>query len=82
MSTQGSGTRKFCLALDNPEFTIGVEEEYQIVNPLTRELQSRAERILPGAQDRIGEAAQPELFLSQIEIATPICCTLPDVRAA
>src|ERR1051325_9079926 len=80
-NTQDSGREKFCLAHDNQEFTVGVEEEYQIVNPLTRELRSRAERILPGAQDRIGDAAQPELFLSQIEIATPICRTLADVRA-
>jgi glutamate---cysteine ligase / carboxylate-amine ligase len=26
-------------------FTIGVEEEYQIINPITRELRSRATRI-------------------------------------
>ncbi|HEX8089212.1 MAG TPA: glutamate-cysteine ligase family protein, partial [Blastocatellia bacterium] len=63
------------------EFTIGVEEEYQIINPITRELRARAQRILPEARQAVGEEAQPELFLSQIEIATPICRTLADVRA-
>lgn len=63
-------------------FTIGVEEEYQIVDPATRQLQSRADRILPKAQRATSkEEVQPELLLSQIETATPICETLAEVRA-
>ncbi|HVF51153.1 MAG TPA: carboxylate-amine ligase [Pyrinomonadaceae bacterium] len=62
-------------------FTIGVEEEYQIIHPETRELRSRQETILPRAERSLGEQVQPELFLSQIEIGTPICQTLADVRA-
>jgi carboxylate-amine ligase len=63
------------------EFTIGVEEEYQIVSPETRELHSRGARILLRAQDAVGEQAQSELYLSQIEIGTPICRSLAEVRA-
>ena len=63
------------------EFTIGVEEEYQIINPATRELRSRVERILPLAQKTLGEQVQPEAQRSQIEIGTPICKTLADVRS-
>lgn len=63
------------------EFTIGVEEEYQIVDPQTRHLRSRAGRILPQAQQAVGEQAQPEFYLSQIEIGTPICRTLAEARA-
>ncbi len=63
------------------EFTIGVEEEYQIVHPLTRELRSRSGRILPAARASLGEEVQPELYLSQIEIGTPVCHTLAEVRA-
>ena len=62
------------------DFTIGVEEEYQIIHPETRELRSRQERILPGAERAVGDRVQPELYLSQIEIGTPICHTLADVR--
>src|SRR4051812_32041430 len=62
------------------DFTIGVEEEYQIVNPETRELRQRAGRILPRAQKTMGDDVSNELFLSQIEIGTPICRTLADVR--
>ena len=63
------------------DFTIGVEEEYQIINPTTRELCSRVQQILPIAQKALGDKVQPEAQLSQIEIGTPVCRTLADVRA-
>jgi carboxylate-amine ligase len=62
------------------DFTIGVEEEYQIINRQTRELHSRSERILLSAQEVVGEQVTPELYLSQIEIGTPICHALAEVR--
>lgn len=63
------------------EFTIGVEEEFQIIDPVTRELRSQAERILAGTQQSLGEEVQPEVQLSQIETVSPVCRTLADVRA-
>ncbi|HEX8706794.1 MAG TPA: carboxylate-amine ligase [Pyrinomonadaceae bacterium] len=63
------------------DFTIGVEEEYQIIDPRSRELESRSGRILPGAREAVGENVTPELYLSQIEIGTPICRSLGQVRA-
>ncbi|TMC22353.1 MAG: carboxylate-amine ligase [Chloroflexi bacterium] len=62
-------------------FTIGVEEEYQIIHPATDELSSSSSSVLPIAQQSLGEKAQQELQLSQVEAATPICQTLEDVRA-
>lgn len=62
-------------------FTLGVEEEYQIVSADTRALRPRAARVLKGAQGELGDEVQNELYLSQIEIATPVCQTLADVRA-
>ena len=62
-------------------FTIGVEEEYQIVNPASRELQPRAGRILPEAEKKVGDNVTPELYLSQIEIGTPVCRSLSEARA-
>jgi glutamate---cysteine ligase / carboxylate-amine ligase len=61
-------------------FSMGVEEEYQIINPSNRELYARAEEILPIAQQTLGDEVQPELKRSQIEIATPVCQTLAEVR--
>ncbi len=62
------------------EFTIGVEEEYQIIHPETRELRSRAQSILTEAREAVGDLVTPELYLSQIEIGTPVCRTLTGVR--
>lgn len=62
------------------DFTIGVEEEYQIIDPETRELRSRVQQILPIAQDALGKEVQPEVQRSQIEIGTPVCKTLDEVR--
>lgn len=63
------------------DFTIGVEEEFQIIHPETRELRQRAARILPDAQQGLGDEVTNELFLSQIEVDTRVCRTLSDVRA-
>jgi glutamate---cysteine ligase / carboxylate-amine ligase len=61
-------------------FTLGVEEEYQIVHPVTRALRPRGIRVLHEAEPVLHEEVQTELRLSQIEMATPICRTLEDVR--
>ncbi len=61
--------------------SIGVEEEYQIVDPATRHLRQRAGRVLHDAQGAIGDEVTNELFLSQIEVGTPVCLTLAEVRA-
>ena len=61
--------------------TLGVEEEYQIINPTTRELRSRAGRVVPLAQETLGDEVTNELYLSQIEVGTPVCRTLGEARA-
>lgn len=63
-----------------PSWTIGVEEEFQIIDRETRALLPHGQRILSDVQHEVGEQAQPELFLSQIETGTPICGTLAEVR--
>jgi carboxylate-amine ligase len=63
-----------------PPFTIGVEEEFQIVDLGTRELKSHARRILPQAQREVGGSATGELFQSQLETGTSVCSGAQDVR--
>jgi carboxylate-amine ligase len=67
------------MSLQTDAFTMGVEEEYQIIDPHTHELSQSADIVLSQAQDLLGDAVQYEMILSQIEIATPICHTLTDV---
>jgi carboxylate-amine ligase len=61
-------------------FTIGVEEEYLIVDPITRAFRTDALPLLGRARHTLGEQVQPEAQLSQLEIATSVCATLTDVR--
>lgn len=67
----------------NDLFTIGVEEEYQVIDPKTRKLCPKAHQILPLAQEDCQEATvQLEFRQSQIEVATPVCHSLAEVRTA
>lgn len=61
--------------------SIGIEEEYQVIDAQTRALRPRGTGILHRAEATLGEAVQPELFLSQVEIATPAVATLDEARA-
>jgi carboxylate-amine ligase len=63
-----------------PPFTVGVEEEYMLLDPESFELAPAAERML--AAEREGEFADrisPELFASLVEFHTPVCATIADV---
>jgi carboxylate-amine ligase len=62
------------------QLTIGVEEEYQLVDADTFALVPAVERVLPRATAALGDEVQPELNQSQIEIGTPVCTTLDEVR--
>jgi len=60
--------------------TVGVEEEYGLVNADTRELMPVAKQVRARAERSLGEDVQPEFKASQIEMATPVCQTLDDVE--
>ena len=63
-----------------PSLTIGIEEEYQIIDPVTRELRSYITEILKEDSVVLGEV-KPELHQSMVEIGTKVCHTPADVRA-
>ncbi|CAN5728117.1 glutamate--cysteine ligase [soil metagenome] len=65
---------------ESPSFTMGIEEEYQIVDPVTRELKQHARSVVSSAQETVGEDVQAELYQSQIEIGTPVCHSLGEAR--
>ena len=63
-------------------FTIGVEEEFLVVDAANRALRPDGPELLPAARERLGEEVQPELHPSQLETNTPVGDTLADVRRA
>ena len=60
-------------------FTIGIEEEFQIVDPCTRELRSHIQEILADGKMLLKEHVKPEMHQSVVELGTEVC---EDIGAA
>jgi len=54
-------------------FTLGIEEEFQIIDPETRELRSHIQQILEGGKVVLKEQIKPEMHQSVVELGTEIC---------
>jgi len=64
-----------------PSFTIGVEEEYLLVDVETRDLASDPPpEVLEECEARIKDLVCPEFLKSQIEIGTRVCKTVAQAR--
>ncbi len=64
-----------------PELTIGVEEEYQVVHPETRELQSIITHFRKQNQLEIySREIASELHQSMVELGTRVCHTVDEVQ--
>src|SRR6266496_4578647 len=63
------------------QFTLGIEEEFQIVDPTTRELRSHVAEILDEGRMLLGEQIKPEMIQSQIEVGTGVCKNIQEARA-
>ncbi|WP_119067214.1 carboxylate-amine ligase [Aggregatilinea lenta] len=61
--------------------TIGIEEEYQIVDPQTRELTSYVQQMMNRGHVVLGKQLKPEFMQSQIEVGSHICSDIKDARA-
>ncbi|MFP4436476.1 MAG: carboxylate-amine ligase [Chloroflexaceae bacterium] len=62
-------------------FTIGIEEEYQIIDPETRELRSYITEILDDGHALLREQIKAELHQSIVEVGTKPCRTISEARA-
>ena len=64
-----------------PSLSIGIEEEYQTIDPETRDLRSHiASEILPKAKLALKEAVKPEMHQSVIEVGTRVCKNIQEAR--
>ncbi len=63
------------------QFTLGIEEEFQIVDPHTRELRSHVSEILEEGKMLLGEQVKPEMIQSMIEVGTGICKDIKEARS-
>jgi len=63
------------------QFTLGIEEEFQIVDPKTRELRSHVSEFLEEGKMILGEQIKPEMIQSMIEVGTGVCKNIQEARA-
>ena len=59
--------------LSYKNFTIGVEEEYMVVDPNTRELKSHEQKIVQEGQKIIKDKVKAEMHQAVVEVGTDIC---------
>ena len=64
---------------DVPHLTIGIEEEFQIVDA-QGQLKSHIETLLPAAAGRYGEQIKREMMQSVVEAGTKICADISEAR--
>lgn len=64
-----------------PDFTLGIEEEFQIIDPRTRELRSHITEMIDEGRMILGEQVKPEMHQSMIEVGTGICANIQEARA-
>ncbi len=65
-----------------PSFTVGIEEEYHLVDKITRDVVSDPPHEILEECERLSEEGQvsPELLRSQIEVGTRVCHTIAEAR--
>ncbi len=64
-----------------PTFTLGIEEEYQTIDPETRDLRSHiATEMLAKGKLRLEERVKAEMHQSVIEVGTRICRTIQEAQ--
>lgn len=62
-------------------FTLGIEEEFQIIDPETRELRSHMEQIVENGKVTLKERVKAEMHQSVVEVGTDICQDITEARS-
>src|ERR1700737_359654 len=63
-----------------PSFTLGIEEEFQVVDPNTRELRSHIAEMFAEGEKRLKDEIKREMHEAVIEVGTPICRNVAEAR--
>ena len=69
------------MAVKEPSFTIGIEEEYLLVDRKTRALASEPPpEMLEACETRIKDLVRPEFLKAQIEVGTTVCKSVAEAQ--
>ncbi len=61
-------------------FTIGIEEEFQVIDPETRELRSHMEQLVEGGKIILKERVKAEMHQAVVEVGTNICKNIQEAK--
>ncbi|MFI5134646.1 MAG: carboxylate-amine ligase [Chitinophagales bacterium] len=64
----------------NPLFTLGIEEEFMIIDPETRELVSHMHQVIEGGKTQLNEQVKAEMHRSVVELGTNVCHDVKEAR--
>src|ERR1043166_8245725 len=68
------------MSTPNHLYTLGIEEEFAIIDPETRQLRSHIHEILEDGRVTLKEQIKPEMHQSVVELGTEICQSVVDAR--
>lgn len=60
------------------KFTVGVEEEYMVIDPKTRELKSHEQKIVEEGHKILKEKVKAEMHQAVVEVGTDICADVDE----
>ncbi len=64
-----------------PVLTLGMEEEYLLVDPETRDLvRDPPQEFMKNCHEALGDRVTPEFLRCQVEIGTPVCNNIKEAR--
>jgi carboxylate-amine ligase len=65
-------------AISYKHFTIGIEEEYMVIDPESRELKSHEQKIVQEGEKIIKDKVKAEMHQAVVEVGTDICQDIDD----
>jgi glutamate---cysteine ligase / carboxylate-amine ligase len=82
MASDLAGPPKSCsISAMRPSFTIGIEEEYQTIDPVTRDLRSHIHaEIIEKGKMILQEKVKAEMHQSVVEVGTAVCGNIKDAK--
>lgn len=66
--------------MDIHRFTIGIEEEYMVMDPVSRELKSHDQKIVELSQKILKDRVKAEMHQAVVEVGTAICHNIDEAR--
>ena len=65
-------------SLSYKHFTLGVEEEYMVIDPVSKELKSHEQKIVQEGQKLIKDKVKAEMHQAVVEVGTDICADVDE----